>query len=260
MAKSRKPKLQLALESTRPTPPGDDASVHPLTGRLRTTLDAIVCGTALVQNGLIPEDLASAVLDNPQFASMLGTSFGDVDDPSLDGDLEDDDYDEALDREEALLDAEIDRMGSAVAGIARSTRILARSLIAQTLGKPVNAPALIADGSPVDIGGQTLDDIVQSLQPASIAAPLRPSPSDLGRALGEAADLVREVGLEEFDLHCELASAPKGVMELIAVPVSPESAHVALIENLFYRADAAAAVEDPILMLERVASAWEFER
>src|SRR5215211_8660215 len=95
MAKSRKPKLQLAPESTRPTPPGDDASVHPLTGRLRTTLDAIVSGTALVQNGLIPEDLAAAVLDDPQFASMLGTSIGDVDDDAtLDGDLEDD-YDEA---------------------------------------------------------------------------------------------------------------------------------------------------------------------
>jgi hypothetical protein len=237
MAKSRKPKLQLTREPARPLSPADVRSVHALTGDLRDTFDAIVCGTALVQNGLIPESLATAMVDDPQFATMLDSWSGDLsDDPALDEKLEDDDdYDAALDREETLLDAEIERLGDAVAGVARSTRILARSLIAQALGKPIKAPALIADTRPVDVGGRTLDNVIQSLQPASIAAPLRPSEADLRRALGEADDLIREVGLEEFDVYCELEPGPKGVTELVTYPVSPERAHVALIESLFYR-------------------------
>ena len=260
MAKSRKPNLQLAREPARPTPPADDGTVHPLTGRLRATLDAIVCGTALVQNGLIPENLAAAVLDDPQYAIMLDSSGDDGDDATLDPDLEGDDYDDALEREEALLDAEIDRIGSKVAEIASSTRILARSLIAQALGKPVDAGALIAGGRVVEIGGRTLDDVVASLQPASIAAPLRPPPSDLEQAFDEVADLVREVGLEEFDVYCELVPARNGVVQLVAHPVTPERAHVSLIESLFDRAEAAASAEDPVVSLERIASAWEFER
>src|SRR5688500_9835943 len=206
MAKSRKPNLQLAREPARATPPTDDANVHPLTGRLRATFDAIVCGTALLNNGLIPDNLA-AVLDDPQFASIIDSASEDADDVTLDPDLDDEDYDDALEREEALLDAEIDRLGSRVAEIASSTRILARSLVAEALGKPVDAGALIAGGRVVEIGGRTLDDVVASLQPASIAAPLRPSPSDLQQAFDDVAEILREIGLEEFDVDCELVPA-----------------------------------------------------
>src|SRR5215213_6431113 len=113
MAKSRKPKLQLSRDPARPIPPADVPSVHALTGHLRDTFDAIVCGTALVQNGLIPERLATGMLDDPEHASMIDSwSGGFSDDATLDGELEeeeDDDYDAALDREEQLLDAEIER-------------------------------------------------------------------------------------------------------------------------------------------------------
>jgi len=262
MAKSRKPKLQLSREPARPIPPADAGKVYALTGHLRDTFDAIVCGAALVQNGLIPEHLP-AMLDDPVHASMIDSWSGDVSDSAtLDGELEeeDDDYDAALDREDELLDAEIDRLGDAVEGIARATRMLARSLIAQALGKPVNVPALLPDMRPVDVGESTLDDFVQRLQLARVPAPIRPSPADLRKALGEVGDLIREVGLEEFDAYCELESGPKGVTALVAEPVSSESAHVALIENLFDRAEMAASVEHPVLMLDRISSLWEFER
>jgi hypothetical protein len=258
MPKSRKPKPQLVREPAPAAEPDNDATVHPLTGRLRTTFDAILCGTALVQNGLIPESFATARLDDPQYASMLGGMSGDPDeDAPPDVDLDDDD---ALDREEAMLDAQLDVVSGAVDAIAMSTRILARSLIAQALGKPVAGGALTADARRVDIGEFTFDDILERLQPASIPPPLRPSSSDLRDAFGEVAGLVWEVGLEEFDAECELELAPKGIVELIAHPVSPESAHVTLIGPLFDRASAALETDDPVMALERIAASWEFDR
>jgi hypothetical protein len=260
MPKSRKPKPQLVREPAPAAERDADATVHPLTGHLRTTFDAILCGTALVQNGLIPESFATAVLEDSQYTSMLGNmSLGRDDDATLDVDVDDDD-DAALDQEEAMLDAQLDVVSGAVEGIARSTRILARALIAQALGKPVEGGALTADGRRVDIGEFTLDDVLERLQPASIPAPLRPSSSDLRQAFGEAAGLVWEVGLEEFDAECELELAPKGIVELIAYPVSPESAHLALIGTLFDRAATALEVDDPALALERIAAIWEFDR
>jgi hypothetical protein len=259
MSKSRRPKPQLVREHPPAAERDDDATVHPLTGHLRTTFDAILCGTALVQNGLIPESFATAVIEDPQYASMLDGMSGDGDDATLDVDLDDDD-DAALEREEALLDAQLDVVGGAIEGIARSTRILARSLIAQALGEPVAGGALTTDGRRVDIGEFSLDDAVERLQPASIPSPLRPSSSDLRQAFGETAALVWEVGLEGFDAECELALAPNGIGELIARPVSPESAHLSLIWPLFNRAGTALELDDPVLALERIAATWEFER
>src|SRR5688572_1179075 len=89
MAKSRNPKLQLAREPAGPATPAADRTVHALAGPLRATYDAIVCGTALVQSGLIPENLAT-MLDDPRFVSMVDSSIGDLDDDdaSLDGDFD----------------------------------------------------------------------------------------------------------------------------------------------------------------------------
>jgi hypothetical protein len=66
--------------------------------------------------------------------------------------------------------------------------------------------------------------------------------------------------LDRQPVSCALETADDGVHELVAFAVSPETAHVELLEFLIDRAEAVALETDPLLATERDASAWEFSR
>jgi len=76
-------------------------------------------------------------------------------------------------------------------------------------------------------------------------------------ALGDAAAIIREVGLERHDLDCQLASDPSGAHAIVSAPVPPATAHAWLLDRLFQRAEMF-VLTDELLTCERMASAWYF--
>ena len=78
-------------------------------------------------------------------------------------------------------------------------------------------------------------------------------------ALSAAAHAIREAGLEAHDADLLLGTTPEGAQVIVWHPVPPETAHVWLLEPLYEHVEAAVLL-DPLLDLERRASAWWFER
>jgi hypothetical protein len=108
------------------------------------------------------------------------------------------------------------------------------------------------------IDPRALDELARALLPKNLPRSVRPSPARRERALADAERLLREVGLEEFDVSCHLVLARDDTPTLAAAAVPPETAHVWLIESLFERAEVAAFGGEPLLAVERDASRWEF--
>ena len=262
----RKSRRRNSLELVRDPLPIEELvderfSVHHLTGELHDTLEAIISGCVFLAKGPVPAELLDPDSDEFQAlaAEMSDTLVDDVD-VAVDalGDL-------TLESEEAALDAEIDQLRDVFGGVALTTRVLARALIARTLGQR-SATAVdqyfvpTASHTEAETESAMLDGLAHALLPPNLPAALRPSRTERKAAFEDAALLIREVGLEEFDVSCELEIGEDGTNDLLAFQVSPETAHVELIEFLFDRAENVAAETDPLLMMERNASAWEFFR
>lgn len=77
--------------------------------------------------------------------------------------------------------------------------------------------------------------------------------------LPAVGELIREVGLEEFDRSVHLALGHAGTTHLAWYPVPPESAQISLLGRLFYRLESICLGEE-LLGLERIASRWAFDR
>lgn len=87
-----------------------------------------------------------------------------------------------------------------------------------------------------------------------------PLPPDLRDVfLMDAAELIREVGLEVFDASVLLARGKDDRLHLAGDRVPPETALIWLQGRLFDRLEAV-ALSDPLLEIERRASRWAFER
>jgi len=144
-------------------------------------------------------------------------------------------------------------------GVTLTTRILARALLDRALDRQ-SASTNDDEGDDEDVPERALDDLTEALLPLKLAPTFRSSRTERKAAFDDAALLVRELGLEEFGVSCDLEIADDGVHELVAFAVSPETAHVELLEFLINRAENVAFETDPLLATERDASAWEFSR
>lgn len=267
---SRKPRRHKTPERV-PDPPAFDefvdyrSSVHRLSGEQHQLVEALISAHVYLARGPVPPGLLDPESDEFQaFAAEVNDMPIDDLDTAVDGD-----EDSALEKEEAALDAELDRFRDAFGGITLTTRVLARALIARTLGRestamePLRIPAeqyYVPAVSHAEAERATLDGITHALLPSNVPPELWPSRLEQKAAFEEAAELVRELGLEEFDVSCHLEPVGDGSYELRSFEVSPENAHVELLEFLFNRAEGVAEFEDPLLTMERDASAWEFSR
>ena len=235
------------------------ANVHRLTGPLHDMLDAIISGCAVTAQAS-----AMPALMDAASASLLESQV------EAEDDLEDDESSELFDEEpgedepsDEAIEAGLGELGVAFGGVALTTRILARALLARVLGRSPSemGPTFSSHASS---GSKTetemLDSLAHALLPASLPAEIRPSRAERREAFDEAAVLLREVGLEEFDVSCQLDTTWDGTATLFAYSLPSESAHVALLEFLFDRAEGVATNLDPLLEVERAASWWEFSR
>ena len=233
-------------------------SVHHLTGELHDTLEAIISACVFLTKGPVPAALLDPESDEFEaFAAAMNETLTADGDTALD-------VEEigTLEEEEAALDAEIDQLRDLFGGVSLTTRVLARALLARALGGAARSPVeqyyVPAAGHHDDeVESATLDRLAHALLP-----PQAPQPSRTERkaAFEDAAFLVREVGLEEFDVSCDLEAGADGTSELLTCPVPPETAHVELLEFVINRAEGIGGEEDPLLAAERDASLWEFSR
>jgi hypothetical protein len=244
----------------------DRPTVHRLTGELHDAFEAILSGCAITARGPALPAIMDAVSDVlSEFGEAAGDEFeddfedaGDADDLELGDAIE---LDDDLDTD---IEPEVDELGAAFGGIALTTRILARGLLARVLDRERPSigsyyiPGASAGGSEVE--PLPLGELTQALLPPNLPAEIRPSKVERKEAFAEAASVIREVGLEEFEVSCYLGSGQAGIAELFIYPRSSESAHVALLEFLFNRAEGFAQSLDPLLAAERDASSWEFSR
>jgi hypothetical protein len=232
-------------------------TVHHLSPEARGTLDAIMMGCTFMA-----QDSFADVPTDGEDQGFIG--FGDrlEDDDELGEDEEaDESFDESFEDDDEL-DAEMDELANSLGAVALTTRVLARALLAQVLGREpqhlraAGIPLPPIDGDAAD--SVMLDEITRDLLPPSIPTVANQSRAEREEIIDEAALLIREIGLEEFDSHCELDVLRDGSAELYAYPVTPEVANISLLEFLFERAETAAVNGDPFVVIERDASYWEF--
>lgn len=96
-----------------------------------------------------------------------------------------------------------------------------------------------------------------ALRAASGGEPVHVSRAHREMALLDAGGIIREIGLEYYDLDCLLGIEPNGAYVIASAPVSKATAHVWLLDRLYQRAEAF-ALTDEVLAYERMASAWYF--
>ena len=137
--------------------------------------------------------------------------------------------------------------------LALATRALAEQLLAE-LGEAASSRSPPARN-------QTAfgDHALGALRAALDTVPVRIDRKRRNAALGDAAALIREIGLERYDLDCRLGTAHEGGEVIIAGRVPAATAQVWLLERLFERAEMF-ALADEFLIMERGASAWYFGR
>jgi hypothetical protein len=78
-------------------------------------------------------------------------------------------------------------------------------------------------------------------------------------ALGDAAALIREIGLERYDLDCHLATTHGADDGLVFSPIPRATAHAWLLGRLLQRTEMFVIEGDELLVMERRASAWYFD-
>jgi hypothetical protein len=132
--------------------------------------------------------------------------------------------------------------------LARSVRVLVEILVAHATGAG-RAPARDAERA----------EAVRAIDSAVQQARLRISKRRREDALGDAAEIIREVGFEFGDHECALATEQDGTDVIALVQVARPVACVSLLGRLMQRADGYMAA-DAALALERVASTWYFLR
>ena len=225
-------------------------TVHHLSPEARRTLDAIIMGCTFMAQ--------DPFADVPTDAEDEGFI---EDDDELDEDENESFDDESFDDDDEI-DAEMDELASSLGAVALTTRVLTRALLAQVLGREpqhlrvAGIPVPPIDGDGAD--GSMLDEITRDLLPPGVPPVARQSRTEREEIIDEAAVIVREIGLEEFDTYCELDVLRDGTAELYTYPLAPEVAHISLLEFVFERAETAAVNGDPFVVIERDASYWEF--
>ena len=253
--------LQLVRES--PTDPleSEHVTVHRLTGELQQTLEAIVSGCVLLAKAPTPPDFLD--LDDDDFSDL--EEEGEVDD--VFGHEVAASFDETADAEnDDELVAALEEVAFSVGAVGLTTRVLARALISRVLGRASSQTDPLSIGLPERTAVRdereefVVDELTRSLLASGLPPELKPSRADRKAVLNEVAALIEEIGLEEFDEVCSLHADGGGTPELYTSPVSPERAHLLLLDNLLDRAEAAAYDRHVLLAAERRASAWEFSR
>ncbi|HUQ80940.1 MAG TPA: hypothetical protein VM076_07385 [Gemmatimonadaceae bacterium] len=165
--------------------------------------------------------------------------------------------------DDAATDEELEATEGAVGGLRLTARIMAIELLARALDRPPVRRIAPVDDPPGEVADDdepfVLDRLVRSLLSDSNQSP-PPSRADRDNAIDEAAFLIREVGLEEFDALCDIVIGETGEDELFTHPVSAESAHVLLLEFVYSRAEAGMLTMEPLLLSEWDASVFEFSR
>jgi hypothetical protein len=240
-------------------------TVHHLTGELHDMLAALASSCAFLARGPVPAALLDPESDEFQeLAAEMSASVTDADTALDTEEVDELDEDDALERENAALDAEIDELRDVFDRITIRTRELARALIARVLDRDIHPVEQYyvpgASHHEDEVEGATLDEFDPSpLLPLAHPA-LQPSRTELKAAFEDAEFLLREVGLEVFDVSLGLEAVGDGTYELIAVAVPPESACVELLEFVFNRAEGLAREVNPVLATERDASSFEFSR
>jgi len=116
----------------------------------------------------------------------------------------------------------------------------------------------VANARAEDFRAVERSDAIDAINAALRQAHFRTSRRSRKDALGDAADLIRETGLEFHNLHCTLATDRDDKDVIAADPIPSPLAHAWLIERLFQRADVFVATDEH-LVLERTASAWFFD-
>ena len=208
---------------TPPDEPGTSARLHDLGGELGQTFEAILAGCALIELTERADDEAAAAGET--------------------------------------LDATEDPVGA----VRLTNRLLAIDLLARALGRPpIRRLQPPADDAPDDadesIEPMILDRLVRSLLSETGEAPPPLSRAERDNAVDDAAYLIREVGLEEFDALCDVIVGETGEDELFTQPISPERAHTLLLEFVYSRAEASMVMAEPLLLCEWDASTFEFSR
>ena len=99
---------------------------------------------------------------------------------------------------------------------------------------------------------------IEAINTAIAEAHFRTSRRTRKDVLGDAGQLVHEIGLEFHDLQCTLTTAPDGHHVILVHPVPSPQAQAWLIEHLFQRVEAFVGADEN-LALERAASAWFFD-
>ena len=150
----------------------------------------------------------------------------------------------------ANLPADLDLVaaeGPEGAAIAATTRLLVETLLDEMVADDAQ-PSLFARDDAATLG---------ALRAATDALPFRMTRAQREDALGDAAAIIREAGLERYDLDCYVASESGGRNVIVSAPVSPATAHVWLLDRLFQRAGMF-VLTTKVLTYERMASAWYF--
>ena len=259
-----KPKVdrQRVVETS---PPGSNrATIHYVTGNLADTLEALVTGCAILALGPVPGPFDDGIDEIDELDDIPEELLDLFDDDSVNTDTALGAGPDNEPAEDDGMDPEFSGAEEAYGGVMLTTRILARGLLAHALGRelhlmPNGDPESDDDTSP-EAEAAGLRALTETLLPSNLPDAIRPPRAARHAAIREAALLIREVGLEEFDVSCHLATTHDGVEQLVTYPVSPPSAHVALLEYLFDRAEVAALEIDPVLAVERTAAAWEFSQ
>jgi hypothetical protein len=131
---------------------------------------------------------------------------------------------------------------------ATGARIVTETLMAEVIG-----------GTPKASTDSIAAAALGSLRRGIDAAGIRLNQKRRDQALGDAAAMIREIGLERYTLDCSLATDRRGGKVLACASVSPITAHAILLERLLQRAEMF-TFSDQFLVLERQASAWDFGR
>ena len=132
-------------------------------------------------------------------------------------------------------------------GFANGARVLTEALMAEVLGGTPNAAA-----------DPMIADALGALRRELDAVAVRMNRKRRDMALGDAAAMVREIGLDRYDLDCALATDRHGAEVMVCVRVPPATAHALLLSRLLQRTEMF-AFSDEFLVLERQASAWYFD-